>query len=128
MNKNYLACVISHGSFGCSLKNAVHKLVVPETDVCCFSNQDMSLEVIEERIRELMEARKPDKVFIFVDLVGGSCWLSANRLKKNRDDIFVIGGVNMPMLVSFHVNLNRLETKALVEKIILDGRKGILSR
>lgn len=86
------------------------------------------LEEIEEAITRQIETEKPEKVAIFVDLVGGSCWISANRIKHGNKDIAVIGGVNVPMLVSYFINYERLQWQDLLNKITEDARKGILCR
>jgi mannose/fructose-specific phosphotransferase system component IIA len=52
----------------------------------------------------------------------------ANRIKRNSKDIAVIGGVNLPMLVSYHINYNRLHWNDLLDKVVLDSNKGIVKR
>ena len=128
MSKNYLSFVITHGSLACCIRDVTEKLIVLSTDLLCYSNNEWTLEKIESDIQELIEERKPDKVLIFTDLVGGSCWLSANRIKKADQNIAVIGGVNVPMLVSYFINYERLGWIDLLEKISMDAIKGIVVR
>lgn len=128
MNDGTLGCLITHGTLACSLKQVTEKLIKPAADIHCFSNQEVALEEIEERIKALVRETKPQRLIVFVDLVGGSCWLSANRLKQEFPDMVVLGGVNVPMLVSFHMNLSRLGWEELIEKIIIDAKKGVLHR
>ncbi len=128
MSKNYLSFVITHGSLACCIRDVTEKLIVLSTDLLCYSNNEWTLEKIESDIQELIKERKPDKVLIFTDLVGGSCWLSANRIKKADQNIAVIGGVNVPMLVSYFINYERLGWIDLLEKISMDAIKGIVVR
>jgi mannose/fructose-specific phosphotransferase system component IIA len=128
MNEQTLGCLITHGTLACSLKQVCDKLIKPAADIHCFSNQEVTLEEIEAHIKALIEEAKPQQVIIFVDLVGGSCWFSANRLKQEFPHLVIVGGVNVPMLVSFHMNLQRLEWEALIEKILNDAQKGVVRR
>ena len=126
MKDAYLVCIITHGDLACALKAAAEKLAIPTTELFCFSNQEKTLEKIEAEITALVQRRRPQKILILVDLVGGSCWFSANRLKRNYSDIALIGGVNIPMLVSFFTNARRLDWPGLLEKITTDAKKGIV--
>ena len=128
MNERTLGCLITHGALACSLKQVSEKLIKPAADIHCFSNQEITLEEIEDRIEALIRKTNPQRVIIFVDLVGGSCWFSANRLKLKFPQLVIAGGVNVPMLVSFHMNLERLEWDELIGKIITDAKKGVLHR
>ena len=123
---NYLACVITHGALAGSLKAVVEKLVAQAPELHCFSNQESDIEAIGSAIQDLVENRKPDKIIIFVDLMGGSCWLSANRLKHFDENITIAAGVNLPMLVSYCVNYERLKWPELLIKIEADAQKGII--
>ncbi len=128
MTKKYLSFVITHGSLACSIKDVAEKLIKPKTELRCYSNSVQVLEEIEEEIQKQIKAENPDKVAIFVDLVGGSCWISANRIKRDNEHIAVLGGLNVPMLVSYFMNYERLEWQALLEKVTADAQKGIVCR
>ena len=62
---------------------------------------------------------------LFVDLVGGSCWRAALNIKKDRENIAVIAGINIPGLVSFSSNLDRMDWQELLEKVEQDAIKAI---
>ena len=128
MSKNYFTAIITHGNLAKSFENATNGLIVSATKVYCYSNQKLSLDEIEKEIQEKRACLKPDKTVFFIDLVGGSCWILANRIKKDSDDIAVLGGVNLPMLISYHLNYKRLAWNALLDKIVSDGSKGIVKR
>ena len=48
--------------------------------------------------------------------------------KKTSTDIAVIGGVNVPMLVSYQIHFNQLGWNDLLKKIVDDASKGIILR
>lgn len=128
MSKRYLSFVVTHGSLACCIRDVAEKLIVPATELHCYSNRDWALEKIESDIRALIEKHNPDKVLIFTDLVGGSCWVLANRIKKADQNIAIIGGVNVPMLISYFVNFERLEWPDLLDKVSADAIKGVVVR
>ncbi|MEJ2052551.1 MAG: hypothetical protein P8X42_01410 [Calditrichaceae bacterium] len=128
MTRNYFTAIITHGDLARSLIQVTKQLIVPATRIFSYSNKEQTLEEIETDIREEQNRNTPEKTVLFVDLVGGSCWILANRIKRNSKDIAVIGGVNLPMLVSYHINYNRLHWNDLLDKVVLDSNKGIVKR
>ncbi|NOX87399.1 MAG: hypothetical protein GXO77_00095 [Calditrichaeota bacterium] len=128
MKCKFLTFLITHGNLASSLANVSEKLIMPTTKLYCYSNQRWSSEEIEKDIIQKIKEEQAEKVIIFVDLVGGSCWIIGNRIKHINPESAVIGGVNVPMLVSFFVNCNRLDWNELLEKIITDAQKGIVLR
>ncbi len=128
MSADYLSFVLTHGSLACSIKDVAEQLIKPTASLRCYSNSVQVLDEIEEEITRQIETEKPEKVAIFVDLVGGSCWISANRIKRGNENIAIIGGVNVPMLVSYFVNYERLHWQDLLNKITEDAKRGIVCR
>jgi mannose/fructose-specific phosphotransferase system component IIA len=127
MSKNYFTCIITHGNLANSLKDISEKLATSGTQMFCYTNQHLSLEEIKSNIEERIDQLKPDKIILFVDLAGGSCWHLANRIKKDHKDAVIISGVNVPLIVSYQINYNCLEWDDLLNKIVEDGKKGILT-
>ncbi len=126
--KNYFSAIITHGNLAQSMEEITKQLIASSANIYYYSNKKLSLEEIEHAIANERERLQPKKSLFFVDLVGGSCWILANRIKRTSQDIAVVGGVNLPMLVSYHLNYNRLEWNALLDKIVSDGKKGIEKR
>ena len=124
----YLNCLITHGDMAKSMKLVVEKLVGQESNLYCFSNQTSGFEEIEAKISELAAEQYPTKIIIFVDLMGGSCWVASNRLKHKFSNLTIAAGVNIPMLVSYFINIERLEWPELMEKISADAKKGVVVR
>ncbi len=126
--KKVLAFVITHGELACSLAQVSEKLTVPPIPLQCYSNKTRTSEDIVFEIQKRIEDEKPEKTIIFVDLIGGSCWIMGNRIKRDNPDISVIAGVNVPMLISFYINFSRMNWSDLLQKIVEDAKKGIVIR
>lgn len=128
MNGNILAFIITHGDLGCSLARVSEKLMMPTLNLHCYSNQILTSDEIVRQINEKIKTTQPKNIIIFVDLIGGSCWVIGNRIKHEFPEVALVSGVNVPMLVSFFVNSKRLGWQELLEKITADAKKGILFR
>jgi len=128
MKASHFVGLVSHGELSCAIKNVIEKLLPPSGIVYCYSNQTESLETIESTIVEDISQSGAQHILIMVDLVGGSCWLLANRLKKTYPKAVAMGGMNVPMVISFLMNYEQLEWEQLIEKVTEDGRKGIIGR
>ncbi len=126
MSREYLILLVTHGDLAFSLKGAMSKLTALSVPLYCFSNQEKSLQTIENEIEEIIRETGAKRVILFVDLLGGSCWMSARRIKRAHTERAVLGGVNLPMLLSFFLNYEKLAWEDLLDKIIEDGKKGIV--
>ncbi|MBD3224445.1 MAG: hypothetical protein GF313_06935 [Caldithrix sp.] len=126
MNETFLAFIITHGNLGECIKNVSNNLVPSPKTLIFYSNQKDTLSKIIEEIEKTIDVQKPDHIFFFVDLMGGSCWTIGNRLKKHYENAYVITGVNIPMIISYQMNIEKLNTDELVKKIVEDGKRGIV--
>jgi mannose/fructose-specific phosphotransferase system component IIA len=128
MNDDISCFLITHGDLGRCLIRISEKLVSQKTTISFYSNQEKTLEEIEKEILTKIEKNNTKHNLFFIDLAGGSCWMLANRLKRNNPNMAVIGGVNIPMLVSFQMNCSKMDWNDLLNKLVEDGKKGIVLR
>ena len=123
--QSFAAFILAHEDFARSLKSTVEKIMGPQDHIFAYSNKIESLPVLLEKIVRQIEMLKQNNIFIFVDLIGGSCWSLANMIAKQQENLVIIGGVNLPMIVSLVINHDKLEKEKLVDKILEDSKKGI---
>lgn len=121
----FASFILAHEDFALSLKNTIEKITGPQDNIYTYSNKTDALPVILNKISKKLSTIESDKIFVFVDLVGGSCWGLANMVLKDHPDVIVIGGVNLPMILSLIINHENLPVEKLVNKIIEDSKKGI---
>jgi len=126
--KTSIAFIISHGDLAFELKKVSEKLTATSIELFPFSNSKLSLEEIENLIIEKIDESNADYSYIFVDLMGGSCWIAANRVKRQRPDSVILSGVNLALLLSFQINQPKMAIDDLIVKITEDAKKGIASR
>jgi mannose/fructose-specific phosphotransferase system component IIA len=117
--------IIAHEDFSSALLHTVEKILGPQKGVFTFSNQQDALPVLSRKILKLLKEQQVEKVVIFVDLKGGSCWNLAGMLCHEHPQAVAIAGVNVPMLVSYFHYRDELPFSDLIDKVILDGSQGI---
>lgn len=123
--KDYFCLIISHGDLASELYNVTQKLLPIDIPVHLYSNKKESIENIVDDADKKIKESNPEKILIFVDLVGGSCWHAAMGLKRIHDNVAIIGGVNIPVLVSFATNMEHLSWSGLLDKLQADAVKAI---
>lgn len=118
--------LLTHGEFGAGIKNALEGMLGEQKGLVVLSNSGLSKEKLIESLQNAIGNDEfKEGVFVFVDMPGSSCWLTAKSLRENNQKIAIITGVNLPMLVTFFGNRNRLSFEKLIDKVKETGQKGI---
>ncbi len=120
------AFIITHGDVASALKDALEKITGAHENIFTYSNKSDALPVLRQKILEQKAETAAEHTVIFVDFAGGSCWALGAMIQKEFEDVRLVGGVNLPMLVSFFTNQNQMEFDPLIKKIANDGRRGIV--
>ncbi len=120
--KKKIAVLLGHGKFPEGLKDAIEAILGPQENFIIVSNNRLSLKDLIQRLRAILERYKKEKVFIFVDILGGSCGSAAIQASMGNNDVHIIGGVNLPMLVEFFMNKKNDD---ILDRIIKKAQNGI---
>lgn len=125
MNPVVLAIVVTHGSLGKELVRTAETILGPQDRVEVLSNSESTLEGLAGWLRERLARETDAPVYLFVDLLGGSCGHLCQELRRVRPDAVVFSGVNLPMLVEFFHWRGRVGEPELRQRLIGKGRDGI---
>lgn len=127
MSTNVL--LITHANMGKSLlnelKNTFEKLplIFVASNIKQQDNPEILINQLNKKIKQL---DKGDGILILTDLYGSTPSNIAYALKKQcKNNIRIISGVNLPMLVTI-VNYANLPLDKMVTKVIRGGKKGIV--
>jgi len=90
--------VVAHGSIAVALIDAAEQITGARGFLTPVSNTGCDRGALEERI---VTAVGPGPAVVFVDMAAGSCLIAALRRLRERDDVRVVTGVNLAMLVDF---------------------------
>ncbi|MDM7914904.1 MAG: PTS sugar transporter subunit IIA [Candidatus Eisenbacteria bacterium] len=120
-----LGILVTHGSLGEELRRTAEAILGPQEQLEVISNFGASLDGIVDRVREILKGRAASAVFLFVDLLGGSCGHACREILRAHDDTTILSGINLPMLLDFLHNRDRYPMAELRERLVQKGRDGI---
>jgi len=118
--------IVSHGKLAEELLNALNIILgeVVNIDAISIGWYDDVEESKKKISRSLQSVNKKNGVLIFTDMFGGTpSNLSFSFMKDNQ--IEIITGVNLPMLIKFASLQRSNNLKAVAKKVVEQGRKNI---
>ena len=90
--------VVSHAEVAAALVRAVVAIAGVEDALVPVSNDGCDAGALRARIEAAVGA---GPAVVFVDLPGGSCFTGTLRFAHGREDVAVVTGVNLAMLLEF---------------------------
>jgi PTS system mannose-specific IIA component len=118
--------IVSHGKLAEELLNALNIILgeVVNIDAISIGWYDDVEESKKKINQSLQTVNKKDGVLIFTDMFGGTpSNLSFSFIKDNQ--IEIITGVNLPMLIKFASLQRNNNLKAVAKKVVEQGKKNI---
>ncbi len=117
------ALLVMHGDLGAALLRAAAALYGPLDDIAVLSNEGLSREALQRAIDQRVEAW-PAGGLVLADLWGGSCHQCGSVAARGRD-VFVVTGINLPMLLDYVHNRDAYGVRQLAERLCQKGQEGI---
>jgi PTS system N-acetylgalactosamine-specific IIA component len=93
------ALVAGHGDFAAGLISAVEAVTGRGDLLEPIQVKGLCGEDIQQLLRERIVATGAQ--VIFTDLQAGSCTMAARRLLRDRPEVLLVSGTNLPMLLDF---------------------------
>jgi N-acetylgalactosamine PTS system EIIA component len=118
MSDGTTAIVISHGDLASGMVSAVQQITGRGDRFVPLSNTGMGASEMEAKLRELLD--RTGARIIFTDLPAGSCNFVACRLLRERRDLVVVTGVNLPTLLHFATH-DELPARELADQAVQRG-------
>lgn len=116
--------VFTHVGLGRAFVEAVASFLGPQEDLAGISNEGLGSEEMLTLLRDTI-TEAPGGVIVFTSVFGGSCWQTAERLRRERTRLKHLTGVNLPMLLAFVNKREIMGLDALAEALGNYGRKGV---
>lgn len=113
-----VAIVLGHGDFAAGLVSAVARITGSGDRFVALSNSGLGTAEIEAMLRERLD--ETGAHVIFTDLPAGSCNFAACHLLRERSDLIVVTGVNLPALLQFAMR-GELPLHAAAEEAVARG-------
>lgn len=93
------AVLAGHGDFAAGMASAVAQITGVSDVFELLSNRELTGEDILARLRAAVDDHGVR--VIFTDLPAGSCTFAARRLQRERPDVILVTGANLPTLLDF---------------------------
>lgn len=113
--------VIGHGSLADGMLDAVRRITGTEGGLRAISNTGLGPDTLAERVRSYLE---DGPAILFTDLKSGSCGMVAHRLLRDRNDLHVMAGFNLAMLLAFVMQRTQ-PVEQLLPLLLEKGRAAI---
>jgi len=118
------AIILTHGDLGRALLNTTEKIIGPVENVKVLSNELMSIKNLVVDLENVVNDWCDTDILIGVDFCGGSCWHAAQVVKRNKHNVVLISGINLPMMLSFVSRRESFKLPELAEYLKQSSIKG----
>ena len=118
--------IIGHGDFAQAMLKTAEQIVGEQSEVEVVSNRGMSCDSMISTIDSILQNGDIDRTIIFLDLPGGSCTISCYSLLKDKSNLHIVSGVNLPMLIEFFMLRDKYSAEDLVTILIEKGKANII--
>lgn len=115
------AVVVGHGTLAQALVDALERIAGTEQQMVAVSNTDCDRDQLEARI---MEATGDGPAVVFIDMPTGSCMFAAMRNLHTRENVGIVTGVNLAMLLEFAFHADD-DIDAVMARVAEAGRRAI---
>lgn len=120
------AIIIGHGDFARAMLDTAVQIVGAQDGVEILSNKACSCDALRRNIIETLDRKEGTETILFLDLPGGSCTISCHSLLKDRPDLNIISGINLPMLIEFFMLREKHGVQDLIPILIKKGKDNIV--
>jgi mannose/fructose-specific phosphotransferase system component IIA len=125
MASDVLGILVTHASLGSEFLRTAEAILGRQERIEVVSNSGTSVETLSAKVRELVSRHPESTVFLFVDLLGGSCGHVCQLIREVHPKTTIFSGVNLPMFLEFLYHRDRVSLGELRERLLAKGRDGI---
>lgn len=109
--------LVTHGQLGQCLLASAAQIYGEARGVDCLSNEGLDAGGLARAIGEWLGPEDTDTL-ILVDVGGGSCGTAARLASDGRQRTWILGGVNLPMVLTCLGSSDAMDGRELVDKIL----------
>ncbi len=119
------AFIMTHGRLGGELIRTAEGIFGRVTDCVFQSNDGLSDRELFDRLDSFLNEHEEEPCVIFVDFFGGSCATVCQRVLRHHASAYLVGGVNLPILLTFLNKRSQLGIHDLIDHLLIRGRESI---
>ncbi len=118
------ALILTHADLSQALVRAAEKVVGPIEDVVLLSNEGLSRADLEEAIETRVQGWTQGGLLL-TDFWGGSCHTCGASAVRRHGELVIVTGINLPLLLDYLHNRDKLSAGDLAERLQQKGRDSI---
>ncbi len=125
---NTVCLVMTHGKIASALIDASKKIIGNCEHLFTLPTENSGPEQLAENITAFIEKNKMAAgIFFLVCIRGGSYWNAAIRASREFGNVKILAGVNLPMILSYVTNRNKLDFEELSDVLYNDAKCGVVT-
>lgn len=121
MSSELRGIVVCHGEMARTMIDTVERISGLEGALVAVSNTDCDRHLLEDRIAEAVDGHAG---VLFTDMSTGSCMIAALTRARENNNLRVVTGVNLAMLLDF-VFHREMSPEEAAERAVMAGTKAI---
>ncbi len=118
------ALIVTHADLSQALVRAAEKVFGPVEDVTLLSNEGLSRADLESAIEAEVQGWAHGGLLL-TDFWGGSCHTCGASAARRHGELAIVTGINLPLLLDYLHNRDRLPVGDLAERLQQKGRDSI---
>jgi mannose/fructose-specific phosphotransferase system component IIA len=120
------AVIVTHGNLAEEFLATAKEIFGDVSGCYAVSNTRKSPQVLRDELDAILRAGGPDDRYLFfVDFFGGSCCHTCVVVEKDHDNVQLITGANLPMLLAFLYKRDDVPFDRLPGELIARGKDSI---
>lgn len=116
--------ITGHGKFSKGVLDSINFIMGAQKDIEKVEFNNMDLDVYSSQIEDIIKNSKQG-VLIFTDFIGGTPARISTLLCTKYDNVYVITGTNIPMVIESIIKRDSMTLKELLNNITNVGKDGI---
>ena len=118
--------ILTHGDFGTNLLKTATAIMKDSKKIAAVNlSRRLDFETLRKKVMEGIKQLDSDKgILVLIDAYGGTSYNTTVPLMKEQN-LCLVTGVNLPMLLSALANRNRMSLEKLAHKVSDDAKKTI---
>lgn len=118
------ALIVTHADLAQALVRAAERVTGTFEDVVLLSNEGLSRADLEEAIETRVQGWAHGGLLL-TDFWGGSCHTCGASAVRRHGELIIVTGINLPLLLDYLHNRDKLGVSELAERLQQKGRDSI---
>ncbi|MBE6083468.1 hypothetical protein EQM13_13870 [Acidilutibacter cellobiosedens] len=116
--------ITGHGRFSDGMLDGINFIMGIQKDIIKVEFNNIDLEIYSNKIEDIIKSSK-EGTLIFTDIIGGTPFRISTILGMKYDNVYVVTGTNISMIIESIIKREVMPLKELVEQITNVGKNAV---